>query len=458
MKRASRTWLLVRGEVGKVALASLALLFCTAPTPGDVGGCGQRATELDPGAFFASKARLDCKRWEECSLGTFACASVCNFPDSYPAQLSRPMCAARSRRRGVSARAALRELRRLRRLPERPISLGSDRVRLLPGVHAVNRVALLLLLAGAPSVASCVSIARVTGDFGDYRSYRQTRVANTLEERLGASERYLRDYPKGDYHEAVRRWFAPQEKRYLRLSWDNLPRLRAYLDVMPHGPHSVVVTERITEPESRRIFSDRRDQRVLDRAQGFEARLAEAAEQRRAFLRELTQLTKLLASTRSYGEPTSALDPELLLRFQVRRPVGHCDGDLCSKVFSFRFAVPEHKALALRLAEVTLEIILERGLVQQLALSGKELFARVAEAVTVRAVPPNNAQANSEALGQALEVVSGALDGPLPAARCTASAVSPVVLARRCDGVRAEVVTSTEPGEPDRIVVRPEPR
>lgn len=86
MKRAPRVWSLLRGELGKVVLAGLALLFCTAPTPGDVGGCGQRATELDPGTFFASKARLDCQRCEECHLGTASCASVCNFPDSYPSQ------------------------------------------------------------------------------------------------------------------------------------------------------------------------------------------------------------------------------------------------------------------------------------------------------------------------------------------------------------------------------------
>ena len=86
MKRMARIWLGVRGRLGTLGLAGLTFIFCTAPTPGDVGGCGQRATELDPGTFFASKARLDCKRCEECNLGSIACANVCNFPDSYPTQ------------------------------------------------------------------------------------------------------------------------------------------------------------------------------------------------------------------------------------------------------------------------------------------------------------------------------------------------------------------------------------
>ena len=84
MKRAFRIWLVLRGELGKVALAALALLFCTAPTPGDVGGCGQRAAELDSGTFFASKARLDCKRCDECMLVTASCTNACNSPESYP--------------------------------------------------------------------------------------------------------------------------------------------------------------------------------------------------------------------------------------------------------------------------------------------------------------------------------------------------------------------------------------
>ena len=313
-----------------------------------------------------------------------------------------------------------------------------------------------LSLALCPVLVSCASTARITGDFGDYHAYRQARLATTLEDRLGASERYLRDYPHGDYHEEVRAWFAPQEKHYLKLSWDNLPRLRAYLDAMPRGPHAEVVAERIAELETRRVYADRRDQRMLARAQGFESKLAEAAEQRRDFLREFSLLTKLLGATRTFDEPTSELDAALLLRFRTRQPAGHCDGDLCTKLFSFPYAVPEDKVLAPRMAELTLEIILERGLVQQLALSGPEVLTRVAEAVTVRAIPANNPQARAEALGQALDVVAAALDGPLPTARCTTEAVSPVVLSRRCDGLRVDVVASTEPGEPDRIVVRAE--
>jgi hypothetical protein len=137
-------------------------------------------------------------------------------------------------------------------------------MQLLSGARAVNRAAAcLVLLTG---LASCASTARITGDFGDYRSYRQTRVTPTIEARLGASERYLSEFPHGDYSDEVRHWFIPAEKHYYKLAWNNLPRLRAYLDAMPRGPHAEAVTERIAELESRRLFADRRDQRMLERA------------------------------------------------------------------------------------------------------------------------------------------------------------------------------------------------
>lgn len=68
-----------RSTLGARVVLSLAvLLFCTAPTPGDVGGCGQRAEELDPELFFRAKAATDCERCNECTLATTACSKACN--------------------------------------------------------------------------------------------------------------------------------------------------------------------------------------------------------------------------------------------------------------------------------------------------------------------------------------------------------------------------------------------
>ena len=68
----------------KIGFFVSVLLFCTAPTPGDVGGCGQAPAELDPGTFFASKANIDCQRCEDCSLTRVSCQNACNVPDNFP--------------------------------------------------------------------------------------------------------------------------------------------------------------------------------------------------------------------------------------------------------------------------------------------------------------------------------------------------------------------------------------
>ena len=76
----------------RLILAGLAA-FCLAPTPGDIGGCGQTARDLDPEVFFNSKRGVECRRCRECSLRTPACELACDeeaegpeeFPDGcYP--------------------------------------------------------------------------------------------------------------------------------------------------------------------------------------------------------------------------------------------------------------------------------------------------------------------------------------------------------------------------------------
>ncbi len=66
------------GTGARIALALAATLFCMAPVPGDVGGCGQQAQDLDPGTFFATKKQIDCDRCNECGLVTQACNQACD--------------------------------------------------------------------------------------------------------------------------------------------------------------------------------------------------------------------------------------------------------------------------------------------------------------------------------------------------------------------------------------------
>lgn len=61
----------------KIAVGFLALAFCAAPVPGDVGGCGQSPQELDPATFFWSKQQTECEHCQSCGLDTKACTRAC---------------------------------------------------------------------------------------------------------------------------------------------------------------------------------------------------------------------------------------------------------------------------------------------------------------------------------------------------------------------------------------------
>lgn len=64
------------------------LLFCLAPTPGDIGGCGQAPQDLDPEVFFASQAAIECSRCVgDCRIESGACDAACasrDLPHDFP--------------------------------------------------------------------------------------------------------------------------------------------------------------------------------------------------------------------------------------------------------------------------------------------------------------------------------------------------------------------------------------
>lgn len=59
------------------ALVAVLALLAMAPTPGDVGGCGQPAEELDVQLFLRSMNETDCTRCEACGIATATCAAAC---------------------------------------------------------------------------------------------------------------------------------------------------------------------------------------------------------------------------------------------------------------------------------------------------------------------------------------------------------------------------------------------
>jgi hypothetical protein len=60
-----------------VTIAALGVLLM-APTVGDTGSCGRTATELDRDRYANARKLEDCRRCQECSIGTARCESACD--------------------------------------------------------------------------------------------------------------------------------------------------------------------------------------------------------------------------------------------------------------------------------------------------------------------------------------------------------------------------------------------
>ena len=53
-------------------------LMCLAPTPGDIGGCGQAAELLGARQFFQKKRELDCRACTKCGVESRLCDGACD--------------------------------------------------------------------------------------------------------------------------------------------------------------------------------------------------------------------------------------------------------------------------------------------------------------------------------------------------------------------------------------------
>ncbi|MCC6216582.1 MAG: hypothetical protein IT376_17100 [Polyangiaceae bacterium] len=315
----------------------------------------------------------------------------------------------------------------------------------LPG--ALAAVAALL------GVAGCWRTLGV--DAADYDLYRRTRTAPTEEERLAAAEQYLRERPRGEYAPEVRAAIGRDEPGFWERSHGTRRGLETYLETLPYGPHAEEAAERLAELDLRRRYARRRAADLDEAALELTERLEDAAESRRAFLREVTAWSVRLASIRSWGARTAELDRSFLHAWRIAEPAARCRDATCTKSLSLVYAVPDGGRLRAHRAVFDVQLELERGLLARGRLTGPELWTRLAEAVEVARVPPGDAQARAEAIGRSVDVVKNAIEAHLPAARCEREAVGMRVLVRSCDGVSLTMVAAESPEEEDRLEVAP---
>ncbi len=79
-----------RGQPRLLAIA-LVLVGGLGAVPGDVGGCGQAAEELDPTIFYQRVRVVECEQCTRCAIQTLPCREACAGTESVPTEFE-PGC------------------------------------------------------------------------------------------------------------------------------------------------------------------------------------------------------------------------------------------------------------------------------------------------------------------------------------------------------------------------------
>jgi len=312
----------------------------------------------------------------------------------------------------------------------------------------------LVLLLG--SALGCAALPTLTERPEEYHLFRMARVAPTLEERLRAADRYLREVPGGPHTKQLRDWFGPTEEKYFLTAFNRLPNLYAYRDALPRGPHIEDVRSRIAALEAKRAQLIERESDEDARIRATQTRLAEADHQRRAFVATFKDWTARLTQIKTFGEPTSELNDETIFAFRLSEPRGSCQGDHCRKLLQLNYDVPGERQLTTRAALLEVQLELERGLLRRARLAGPELWTRLAEALSLQPLPSPTPAQRADAVNRAQLLVRALLEPGFPSAECPdAAATAPVVLQRTCRGLTARMVAGQDATEDDSLEIAP---
>lgn len=290
---------------------------------------------------------------------------------------------------------------------------------------------------------------------GEYDAYRRFRVASNVTTKLASGFDYLSRYRSGAYRREVSTWLAPAARHSVELAWNDAFRLEAFLRAVPSGREADRASARLVELTLAADYRARHERLFDEKVHGIEERLAKAEAGRRALVADVIAWSRRISKIRTWGGRTSDLDDEFIFAYRLSEPAARCDDDGCTKMLGVSYGVPEGKTQSPREAIYDVRLSLERGGVSSASITGPELFSRLGEAMGVQAITPTDFVGRAEAIGQATQLIALAVEGVLPASRCGAEAVSPVVLRRACDGVEFRVISALRPEEEDRVVVSP---
>lgn len=317
---------------------------------------------------------------------------------------------------------------------------------------------------GVVALASLVgcSTAAFIAPAGDYSAYRATRTGKTLEDRLGAADRYLHDRPHGFFHDEVEAAYRPVEAAYWSKSQGSRAGLEAYLATLPRGPHQaeaesalrgLVTREKVDREEIHREVAD------------VEARVSgPGAEERARVRRELIAWLNRFLDPETFKVPFSRARSDLVVAFTLSLPSPRCRlvdppvGEVereCKKLLDLSYPVLVKEAPEPRSALLEITILEDaRGVPLEVTLAGPDFFLRLEETFRIAPLGPDERPA---ALARGVKLVEEAFARGVSADPSCRQRLGPAeALHRSCNGRSVVVRPAGAPGEDDRIVISPE--
>jgi len=322
-------------------------------------------------------------------------------------------------------------------------------MQLLPGsvmlfMRRVPRVAPCGLVLAVGLMAGCSVVSGFAVSNSEYVAYRKVRTSSQLTDRLAASEAYLASYPSGLWADEVFPWHEQAELAYWKRAQTSQDGLEQYLRALPTGPHAAQAAEKLAALLDRK--ADDRIELLELSAATTEERFSEWSRQRDDAREVFTRWLGRALSVESWGQPTGNLPHEVIFNWRIDPPKGTCQDDYCIKSIQMEYRVPGGGDEAERIFLLDVVLLLESGRLQEVRLQGSGLFSRLYEVGAKRTVRFDDPQARRDAISYAVDVVGGAAEARLPAARCTIQSDGLVALHRSCEGltVRVEVAASIE--------------
>jgi hypothetical protein len=299
-------------------------------------------------------------------------------------------------------------------------------------------------------------VLAVPDDFADYRAFR---LAATEGTRLARAQAYIARHPRGAWADEVRGAFETEEGAWFEAAKSSRVRARDYVIDLPRGPHveaARALLELFDAPES-----DIGMLELLADARRTSARLdVESARRRRVsevVLEEVAALTDPATRDADLADPPRPLAG--MLRGATPCTWGNPPQGVRDDELYFVLPTPQQGTNTSegRVVHVRLRVALAHGRVIGGTIAGDDLFVRWAEANAVRVLDPTKAADRAAAASDIADLLAGALEARLPAARCRVKQRADELLARSCKGWFVFVRMGRGAGDDDviRVSVRP---